>query len=223
MRYIILDLEMNPVDGKYKEIRKKCKLEIIEIGAVMLDENMVEINSYKTYVKPRYSTEIFKKYENLTGITTNMVVGAPGFERAFQDFCKWCEKSGEEYRIYTWSENDYAQVRREMKIKNYIMTEKEQEMMKEWYDFQKEFMKKLGLHRAVGLEKALEYAGIEFKGRQHDALFDARNTAELFALAQNEEEFTEKLKYVVDALKPKELSNSIGDMVDFAALMEQIK
>ena len=96
---------MNPVDGKYKEIRKKCKLEIIEIGAVMLDENMVEINSYKTYVKPRYSTEIFKKYENLTGITTNMVVGAPGFERAFQDFCKWCEKSGEEYK-----DSDYTRL-----------------------------------------------------------------------------------------------------------------
>lgn len=223
MRYIILDLEMNPVDNKYKEIRKKCKLEIIEIGAVMLDENLVEIDCYKTYVKPEYNTEIFKKYENLTGITTNMVVGAPHFERAFQEFFQWCEKSGEEYRIYTWSENDYAQVKKEMKIKNYVMSEKEQEMMKEWYDFQKEFMKKLGLHRAVALEKALEYAGIEFKGRQHDALFDARNTAELFALAQNEEEFTEKLKYVVDALKPKELSNSIGDMVDFAALMEQIK
>ena len=37
MKYIFLDLEMNPVNREFKEVRKCCSREIIEIGAVMLD------------------------------------------------------------------------------------------------------------------------------------------------------------------------------------------
>ena len=38
MRYIFVDFEMNPVSEKFPEIKKQCKREIIEIGAVMLNE-----------------------------------------------------------------------------------------------------------------------------------------------------------------------------------------
>ena len=66
------------------------------------------------------------------------------------------------------------------------------------------------------------YAGIDFKGHMHDALCDAENTAELFAIVRNEERCEVVLKSVMEALKPKSISSSLGDMFDFSALMAQL-
>lgn len=49
----------------------------------------------------------------------------------------------------------------------------------------------------MSLEKALDYAGIEFEGHMHDALCDAKNTAELFAIVYNEERCNVVLKAVM--------------------------
>ena len=43
MKYIVIDLEMNPIAAVHKTERETCKLEVIEIGAVLLDENYQEI------------------------------------------------------------------------------------------------------------------------------------------------------------------------------------
>ena len=47
MRKIFVDLEMCPVPKEYKAEREVCKLETIEIGAVMLDGEGKEIASFK--------------------------------------------------------------------------------------------------------------------------------------------------------------------------------
>ena len=56
MKYIVIDLEMNKI-ARSSEARKICKSEIIEIGAVMLDENLQEIGNFRTYVKPEYNDQ----------------------------------------------------------------------------------------------------------------------------------------------------------------------
>lgn len=61
MKYIVVDLEMNPIAKKYADKAAICKNEIIEIGAVLLDENFQEISSFMTYVRPEYNSEIVKK------------------------------------------------------------------------------------------------------------------------------------------------------------------
>ena len=58
MRYIIVDFEMNKLDKQYKEERKICCQEIIEIGAVMLNDRYQEISRFRTYIKPQYAEEI---------------------------------------------------------------------------------------------------------------------------------------------------------------------
>ncbi|MGN9136212.1 hypothetical protein ACTNDG_12440 [Clostridium sp. HCP1S3_B4] len=52
MKYIFVDFEMNPIDKKHCNICNKCSREIIEIGAVMLDEDFNKVSSYKSFVKP---------------------------------------------------------------------------------------------------------------------------------------------------------------------------
>ena len=50
MKYVVVDLEMNWLASKYKIEREFCEREIIEIGAVVLDEKFQEIDKFKTYV-----------------------------------------------------------------------------------------------------------------------------------------------------------------------------
>lgn len=221
MNYIIVDFEMNPVAGQYKEERRICRSEIIEIGAVIMDESFMVLGEFKTLVKPQYNDSIYKKYETLTGISTQMVCGAPTFAAAYEMFVNWCESYDSDYEVYAWSENDYNQLTAEMEIKQFAKADKMRPLEK-WFDFQKEYTEKLGLERIMSLEKALNYAGIEFEGRMHDALCDAKNTAQLFAIVRNEERCNVVLKVVMDVLKPKKISNTLGDMIDFSALMAQV-
>lgn len=221
MNYVIVDFEMNPVADEYIEERKICRLEIIEIGAVIMDESFMVLGEFKTLVKPQYNDSIYKKYEKLTGITTDMVCGAPTFTTAYEMFVNWCESYENEYEVYAWSENDYIQLTAEMKLKKYDKADKMSPLEK-WFDFQKEYTKKLGLGKIVSLEKALNYAGIEFEGQMHDALCDAKNTAKLFAVVRNEESFKVVLRAVRELLKPQKMTSMLGDMFDFGALMAQI-
>ena len=69
---------------------------------------------------------------------------------------------------------------------------------------------------------AFDYAGIDFEGHMHDALCDAKNTAELFAIVRNEERCKVVLQAVMDVLKPKNVSSTLGDIFDFGALMAQL-
>lgn len=221
MKYIVVDLEMNPVAKEYKEEKQISRMEIIEIGAVIMDESFLILGEFKTLVKPMFNCEIYKKYETLTGINTQMVEGAPNFTTAYEMFVNWCESYQDEYEVYAWSDNDYFQLVAEMEQKNYA-NETKKEILNHWHDFQKEYTKKLGLERIMSLEKALDYAGLTFEGHMHDALCDARNTAELFAIVRNEERCNVVLKTVMEALRPKKVESSLGDMFDFGALMKMV-
>ena len=221
MNYIIVDFEMNPLANEYSEEKKLCFSEIIEIGAVIMDKDFLVLGEFKTLVKPQYNDCISKRYETLTGITTQMVQNAPEFATAYEMFVNWCESYEGDYEIYAWSDSDYNQLVAEMKLKNYAKEEK-LEPLKHWFDFQKEYTEKLGLERILSLEKALDYAGIDFKGHMHDALCDARNTAELFAIVRDEEKCNEVLGIVMEALTPKNVCDTLGNLFDFSALMAQL-
>lgn len=221
MNYVIVDFEMNPLAEEYKEQKLCCPREIIEIGAVILDESFLVLGEFKTLVKPQYNSCILKKFESLTGISTQMVAGAPVFDTAYEMFVNWCESYGLDYEIHAWSENDYNQLVSEMKLKQYTNTEMLRPL-ENWFNFQKEYIKKLGLDRIISLKKALDYAGIEFEGHMHDALCDSKNTAKLFAIVRDEERFKKVLKSVRDALMPKKLSNTLGELFDFVSMVGQM-
>lgn len=217
MKHIVVDLEMNGVSKK-SEARCICTMETIEIGAVMLDENLQEISSFRTYVKPEYNDRIMPNITKLTGITNEMVLNAPKFKEAFRMFASWCMGTGDEVTIYAWSDTDYKQIIKEMALKAYELDEAEQLVVaSEWKDFQAEFDGHLGFERQISLKMALEMAGIDFSGRAHDALDDARNTAELLHLFRDEELFDKTLRKIEEVMKPSSLENTLGSMFDLSA------
>ena len=219
MKHIVVDLEMNNIRRR-SEARKICTNEIIEIGASMLDENLWEIGKFQIYVKPEYNDVIVPKISKLTGITNEMVANAPTFSVAFKQFTDWCLNIKDDVMIYAWSNTDHSQVMKEIQLKQYKLSEEEHKLMEHgWTDFQNEFDIHLGFERQNSLKLALDMAGIDFNGRQHDALDDARNTAKLLRVFKDEELFDQTLRKIEEVMKPSSLENTLGNLIDLSMFM----
>ena len=217
MKHLVVDLEMNTIRRK-SEARKIWNMETIEIGAVMLDDNLEEIASFRTYVKPEFNDCIERKITRLTGITDDMVKNAPSFSEALKMFTNWCLGTNDDVTIYAWSESDYMQISKEMLLKNYQVSENEKDLLlNEWSDFQHEFDSHLGFQKQVSLKMALDMAGVDFFGREHDALDDARNTAELLNILRDTTLFNLTLRKIKEAMEPSKINNTMGELFDFSA------
>ena len=210
MRYIFVDFEMNPVNRKYTEVRQICRNEIIEIGASMLDDNMNEISSFRIYVRPQYNDEIAPYCRELTGITMNRLFCADHFPEAFHKFSEWCRSEGEDVQLFAWSGSDLLQLREQMNLYGIVMTDEVRYMTENWKDFQEEYRQIAGEEDFPSLDRALNMVGCSFTGTRHDALWDARNTADLFVLTRDLEDFQKKREKIREAMEPKPLSCSLG-------------
>ncbi len=226
MKYIFVDLEMNPVSRKEREARKTCRNEVIEIGAVALDagsEDLQEIDSFKLLVRPQFSQQVYQRYALLTGITTDMLVNAVHFSDALAAFLVWC---GDDYQIFSWSDNDLSQLREEAAFKKVPESAALAYLFSHWQDFQRQFCRLLNLNRQLALEKALDSVGIAFAGQAHDALWDARNTADLYRLTRDEEQFKKLLASVAEAKEealqaPATFALNSDALAKLAALKEE--
>lgn len=186
----------------------------------MLDDMMQEISSFRTYVKPEYNDAIERKIRRLTRITDEMIANAPVFKEAFQMFTSWCLGTGDEVTVYAWSDSDYNQIVKEIVLKGYEVSEKESQLVHTpWTDFQHEFDKHLGFENQLSLKDALKMAGITFSGREHDALDDARNTAELLQIYKDENLFEKTLRIIKDAMHDGPLEVTLGSMVDLSGFV----
>lgn len=220
MKHIFVDFEMHPISKEYQEERQICPREIIEIGAVMLDEELKEITTFKEYVKPEYVREIYKRISVLTGITPSKLAGAPKFNDVFSQFALWCKSLDDEFTIYAWSGNDLEQVSKEICLKNTHRTEEVRAVLENWVDFQKDYCELVKAEKLISIEKALNSIGQYFMGDMHDALCDARNTADLFTVTRNQEEFFSMLSVVKNLTNHEEKGSgcTLGDMIDFSTI-----
>lgn len=182
-KYVVLDLEMCTQTKKQKYIKGYKGSEIIQIGAVKLDENYKPIDTFMNYVKPEF-VSISPRIQNLTGIKEASLVDQPSFKEVIKCFSSWL---GEENIIgVSWSKTDSVQLRKEMKYKSYNHP-RIHKLLKNWIDCQLLFKKAVEADRIISLGKALELADTNRVGYDHDALTDARNTASLFEQIMREE------------------------------------
>ena len=215
MYHIFVDLEFNNVERQYK--RQYGKHEVIEFGAVVLDENMAEVGHFKSYVKPQFSKRIHKVIEDLTGITSSMVAEAKGFAEVLASFCEWCH-SFKEYIVYEWSNSDLMQILRETKKKAIELSEVELAVLHDWQDAQLIYGRQVETDTQVALETAIWSIGEGIEGQLHDALWDARNTARVYALMR-QEGVVERAKQVLHhGTTESSFSYTLADLFDFSKL-----
>lgn len=217
MNHIVIDLEMNMIEkqhcGEYS-----LSSELIEIGAVRMDEQFNLLDTYQTYVSPVYG-KMDARITKLTGITDDMLVGAPEFAEAMDDFAVWV--GFERAQFYSWSMSDIRQFQNESAFKGYhgkLLLK----MEKNWNDFQKEFSRLLGIEKRIRLKQAVSSADYTFTGAQHTALADAVNTAEILKLSRDKGEFERVMKPVLDLFRPEWQNNTLLDMCPefFASLTD---
>lgn len=218
MKHIIVDLEMNHLAKEHNDKLHLCGMEVIEIGAVVLDESYQEIGAFKTLVKPQFNDVIVHKISRLTGITTSMVAEAPIFEEALKMFFSWCESLKDEIHIYQWSESDLRQIQKEILLKGIVLDQNQKQLLDGWENLQKEYGEKLNRSDEISLEKAIMYAGVDFDGHEHDALDDARNTAALLKILRTPGLCEKTIQSIIDALTPSKVNGTLGSMFNFAAL-----
>ena len=217
MKHVVVDLEMNPVSREFREVRRKLNEEVIEIGAVRLDENFQQEAEFQCYVKPEYGP-IKKHITSLTGSTQAMVADKKTYAACFQDFVDWVGE--EETKIYSWSMSDIKQLRSECRYK--LPDFDIGWLNARWVDLQQEFDDRLGLHNSLALKHALGAMDHKFEGTQHTALADAINTSAILTLMQDDAKFKETMKPVLEILQPKDdLSSSIGDLCPELAKLQK--
>lgn len=213
---IFIDLEMQNMRNATAEIRKVCCREVIEIGAVAVDDCGKQYGSFKTYVKPQYSDRISGKIRDLTGVSSGNVAGAECFEKAFHEMMQWC-LSFENSVVYAWSESDLTQLTKEGTLKHVEVSAEEQAVLDNWRDLQKEFDELIDAPQATSLGKAVSICGLEDVGRKHDAYWDDVNTAAVFETIQDREGFLKSLDRIRQVLGYEEEPITLGRMIDFSA------
>ena len=171
-KYIVMDLELNCSNNSYVSEKNGIRLpnEIIEIGAVKLDENLKEMDRFCLYIKPTVYTKINTEVRKLTDITTEMIQEGEPFPEAIASFFEWCE-DGE---FITWSENDIIMIEDNMVYHGLGI-----EDLPPCYDIQPMFSDQI---MDDDRQYALTYAlwKLDIKPEiAHDALNDAVNTAEV--------------------------------------------
>ncbi len=213
MNKIFIDLEMHPIPQIHKEERTICTQETIEIGAVMLNEANEEISSFCEFVHPVFVTKIYSKFRKLTGITTEDIENAAPLSDVLPRFIEWC---GTSYEIYSWSDSDIWQIMNETRLKNLQDMEGLSYMLNHWKDFQQDFCDLLHLEKVLNLGRAVTLAGLDFSGREHDGLADARTTSRLYVESRDSKSFDRLRRLVIDAFAGHTFT--MGDMFDFGSI-----
>lgn len=175
MNYIVLDLEWNQPYSKVKKHSHGVEIcgEIIQFGAIRLDNRLNIVDSFKVDVKPRFYKKINRHVSAITGLTEKTLDGCPDFKTAYEAFCEFC---GDDYCILTWGSDDVPILIDNLRA--YGM----KAQMPLWLNLQIPFNVQVSHeYRQCSLKEAMEMMDIEQNLTEHDAFCDACNTAKLLA------------------------------------------
>lgn len=181
MNYIVLDTEFNqPAPHLFNpNTRFKpnsiCPFELIEIGAVKLDESFKEIDTFKVFIKPVIYYNLSPIIKRKTGISSkDLKYGLP-FEAAIKNFKAWISDNC--YLLCVWSDNDIKELKRNCKYHNL-----KDDWLKNHLDIQAKASRYFDLPKGqqIGLGKAIKRLDLETDMKFHRALNDAIYTAEVF-------------------------------------------
>jgi inhibitor of KinA sporulation pathway (predicted exonuclease) len=173
--YIIIDLEWNQCPEGREQREENLPFEIIEIGAVKLDENRQPKGKFHRVIKPQVYLNIHQQTQKIIHMDEEELEQGEPFERAVKAFFDWC---GEDCRFGTWGSMDLVELQRNME---YFGVEGVIGKPFFYYDVQKLFSLEVEGHKHPHtLEYAVEYYHLEKQEDFHRALADARYTARVF-------------------------------------------
>lgn len=171
--FLIVDLEATCCDDGsiFRE-----EMEIIEIGAVMLNRSTWKIDSeYQQFIKPVRHPILTNFCTELTTITQQDVDTAASFTDVIPLFRQWID-SYPKNTFCSWGNYDKTQFIQDCKFHNLAYP-----FGAEHRNIKKEFSIYFGnLKKSFGMTKALNYLGLQLQGTHHRGIDDARNIAAIY-------------------------------------------
>jgi inhibitor of KinA sporulation pathway (predicted exonuclease) len=170
--YLIIDLEATCCDAGTVP---RHEMEIIEIGAVMLNRITWEIDSeFQQFIQPVRHRELTAFCTTLTTIQQQDIAQAPKFPEAIELFKEWMNLFPNNI-FGSWGKYDKNQFIQDCKYHNIPYP-----FSSEHINIKETFSEYLGVSKRFGMAQALEYLGIELQGTHHRGIDDARNIAAIY-------------------------------------------
>lgn len=218
MNYIVYDLEFNqdiPSFNSTMEVTTKYPYEIIQIGAVKLDENYNVVDTFNRYVKPTIYSQISTFITELTGITTEELLEEDTFPSIYREFIRFM--GTDDPVLCIWGMSDVKELFRNVEYYNQDKT-----LLPLKYINLQPYVSmhfKLSKHQLLKLQTAVEMLQIEMPYQFHNALHDAYYTAELFKKINFEAIKIQNYNQKDSRVRPKQYRKA----VDFDMLLQQFE
>lgn len=175
MHYIVFDLEWN-IAGRANRVSaedlKALPFEIIEIGAVKLDESFNMISKFNVTVKPKLYPILSGHVAAVTRRIQQSLKFGISFVDAARDFLKWC---GDDFMFCTWSESDTGVLKQNLAY--YGFPDKLNALCLDVQYLFDQVIEKAGIQRSV--EYALDFLSIDKSRPFHQAVQDAWYTGDI--------------------------------------------
>lgn len=143
--------------------------EIIQIGAIKLNQTLEVVDSFNEQIAPQYYTELHPKVAEITKLSNRDLQKGKGFHTVFNSFCDWC---GDDFVFLVWGTEDLRILRKNMDLHNIDTS-----FMPPCFNLQNIFVDQVTHDtKQYALANALAIVG-EVPFDSHDALNDARSTA----------------------------------------------
>lgn len=183
MHYIVFDLEATCWASPAESAQKKQ--EIIEIGAVKVDEDGEILGRFGQFIRPVFHTQLSDFCTKLTSITQVDVNKARYFTEVIEDFKEWVGAyDDEDYLFCSWGFFDQRAL-----SKNCVMHGLDDSWTLPHISLKHQFPRVSRLGRTMGLRAAVEREGFEFEGAHHRGIDDAINLTKIFTKYLNTWEF----------------------------------
>lgn len=168
--YIVLDLEWN--QGAGAPSGDGLTFEVVEIGAVKLNENLEIIGGFHGLIRPVVHPVIHFKIREMTKITEAELASGRSFAEVCKEFLDWC---GKDPVFCTWGPMDLEELQNNM---DYFGVENPFPRPFYYYDLQKLYGITSGSPKdRLSLDSVVNALGLETDGVFHRAPDDARYTA----------------------------------------------
>lgn len=89
--------------------------EIIQIGAIKLNQTLEVVDSFNERIAPQYYTELHPKVAEITKLSNRDLQKGKGFHTVFNSFCDWC---GDDFVFLVWGTEDLRILRKNMELHN---------------------------------------------------------------------------------------------------------
>ena len=175
MNYVVFDLEWNQPMKPGDEEACALPFEIIEVGAVLLNEDRQIIGEFSEIVKPNVYHRINIYTKEIVNLQMKELRKGKPFPEVMDRFMKFC---GEDCIFCTWGPGDLVELQRNMK---YYDLPPLSDGPFRYYDVQKMFSLEFEGHKgARALDYAVEFLNIQKSEAFHRAYGDAYYTAKIF-------------------------------------------